>query len=78
MGFHPYQSPDNHFVNAQKQGSFIKTLTKQKAQLLNQLESHVYSANPEQLAYCKDGFQLWVLFLLQKFPTAKKLSKAKV
>ena len=73
-----YQSPDNHFVNAQKQWRFIKTLTKQKAQLLNQLESHVYSANPELLSYCKDGFPLWVLFLLQKFPTAKKLSKAKV
>jgi len=32
-------------------------LTKQSTQLLHQLESLVYNANPEILIYCKDNTQ---------------------
>jgi len=53
-------------------------LTKQCTQLLNQLEPLLYSANPEILAYCKDGVPAWVLKLLIKYPTAANLAKAKV
>jgi len=53
-------------------------LTKQSTQLFNQLEPLIYSANPELLAYCKDGVPRWILKLLARYPTASKLSKAKV
>jgi len=42
------------------------------------LEPLLYSANPELLAYCKDGMPGWVLKLLLRYPTASDLSKAKV
>lgn len=60
-----------------KQWGFIKMLKKQKTQLLNQLESNLYSANPEVLVYCKDSTPAWILSLLQRYPTALKLAKAK-
>ncbi len=53
-------------------------LNKQSTQLLNQLEMHIYTANPEIVPYCKDGVPGWVLNLLMKYPTAKKLSGAKI
>jgi len=72
-----YQSQD-HLASLRKQWGFIKMLTKQSTQLLNQLESLLYSANPEILAYCKDGMPAWVLKLLVKYPTAANLAKSKV
>jgi transposase len=72
-----YQSED-HLAGLRKQWGFIQMLTKQKTQLLNQLESLLYSANPELLTYCKDGVPYWVLKLLKGYPTADKLSKAKL
>jgi transposase len=72
-----YQSQD-HLASLRKQWGFVKMLTKQSTQLLNQLESLLYSANPEILAYCKDGVPAWVLNLLVKYPTAANLAKAKV
>ncbi|MBW1773616.1 MAG: transposase, partial [Deltaproteobacteria bacterium] len=41
-----YQSQD-HLASLRKQWGFVKMLTKQSTQLLNQLESLLYSANPE-------------------------------
>ena len=52
-------------------------LTKQCTQLLNQLHSLLYTANPELLSYCRDGMPAWVLKLLLKYPTAAKLKKAR-
>ena len=72
-----YQSQD-HLASLRKQWGFVKMLTKQSTQLLNQLESLLYSANPEILAYCKDGVPTWILNLLVKYPTAANLAKAKV
>jgi transposase len=71
-----YQSQD-HLASLRKQWGFVKMLTKQSTQLLNQLESLLYGANPEILAYCKDGVPAWVLNLLVKYPTAANLAKAK-
>jgi transposase len=56
----------------------ITLLTKQKVQLENQLDSFMYESNPELLAYCKYGKPLWQLRLLEKYPTAKDLSKADI
>ena len=60
-----------------RQWVFIKMLKKQKTQLLNQLESNLYTANPEILAYCKHSTPGWVLSILQRYPTASKLAKAR-
>lgn len=71
-----YQQQDP-LASLRKQWSFVKMLSKQKTQMLNQLESNLYGANPEILAYCKNGVANWVLSLLLRFPTAAKLAKAK-
>jgi transposase len=72
-----YQHQDS-LASLRKQWGFITMLTKQSTQLLNQLESLVYNANPEILIYCKDDTPQWVLKLLTRYPTALRLSKAKV
>ena len=71
-----YQQQDA-LANLRRQWSFIKLLTKQSTQLLNQLESLLYIANPGLLAYCQDKTPKWVFRLLEKYPTAANLSKAK-
>ncbi len=72
-----YQQED-YWAPMRKQWSFVTLLTKQKTQLLNQLESLVYTANPEILQYCRDGMSQWVLKLLKQYPTAEKLSRARL
>jgi transposase len=72
-----YQSQDR-LASLRKQWGFVKMLTKQSTQLLNQMESLLYSANPEILTHCKDGVPVWVFKLLVKYPTAANLAKAKV
>lgn len=77
---HPERISYRHedpWATLRKQWSFIKMLTKQKTQLLNQLESLLYSANPEIQVFCRNGVSQWILELLIKYPTAKKLAKAK-
>lgn len=71
-----YQQEDK-LAPLRKQWIFVKMLTKQSTQLQNQLESLVYTANPELLVYCKDNTPEWILKLLMKYPTASKLSKAR-
>jgi transposase len=68
----------NQMATLRKQWGFIKMLTKQSTQLLNQLESLLYTANTELLGYCKNGTPDWVLKVLLKYPTAAKLAKARV
>lgn len=72
-----YQHQDS-LASLKKQWGFVNMLTKQSTQLLNQLESLVYNANPEILIYCKDTTPQWVLKLLTRYPTALRLSKANV
>ena len=54
---------EDYFAPLRKQWIFIKLLVKQKVQLYNQLESLLYSANPELLVFCKHGKAKWVLQL---------------
>jgi len=72
-----YQQQDS-LASLRKQWGFVKMLTKQCTQLLNQLEPLMYSANPELLVYCKDGPPGWILKLLTKYPTAYNLARAKI
>ena len=71
-----YQHHDP-LASLRRQWGFVKMLIKQKTQLLNQLESNLYVANPEILPYCKNGVPNWVLSLLLQYPTAPKLAKAR-
>jgi len=50
---------------------------KQKTQLINQLKALLYSVYPELIRYCKDSVPMWVLKLLEKYPSASRVSKAK-
>ena len=71
-----YQQQDS-LAGLRKQWGFIRMLTKQCAQFLNQLNSLLYSAYPELLSYCQDGVPNWVLKLLAQYPCADNLKKAR-
>lgn len=69
---------DDQLAGLRKQWGFIKMLTKQSTQFLNQLNGLLYTANPELLSYCQGGMPDWVLKLLLKYPSADSLKKAHV
>lgn len=48
-------------ASLRQQFGFVRLLSKQRTQLLNQLGALLYQAHPELLRYCKDGFPQWVL-----------------
>ncbi len=68
----------SYYSSLRKQWIFVKLLVKQRVQLLNQLESIVYTANTEVLSYCKHSTPNWLLQVLKKYPTSKRLSRANV
>jgi len=68
----------NQLSGLRKQWGFIKMLTKQSTQILNQLNTLVYTTNPELLRYCNDGVPDWVFAVLLKYPCAAKLKNARV
>lgn len=72
-----YQQHDQ-WASLRKQWGFIKMLNKQATELRNQLESLLYTANPDLLRFCKDGVPAWVLKMLLKYPTAVNLARARV
>lgn len=55
----------------------IRMLIKQKTQLLNQLEKWLYDSFPEVLVFCKNGTPLWLLRLIETYPTAAAVSRSK-
>jgi transposase len=55
----------------------IRMHIKQRTQLFNQLEKWLYDSFPEVLIYCRNGIPLWLLKLLETYPTAKKVSDSK-
>jgi transposase len=71
-----YQQEDS-LAGLRKQWGFIQMLTKQCTQYLNQLQSLMYTANPELLSFCRDGIPGWVVKLLLQYPTSKRLAKAR-
>ncbi len=71
-----YQQHDQ-MASLRKQWGFVQMLTKQCTQLLNQLNSLLYTANPELLSFCRDGVPAWVLKLLVKYPSAEQVKKAR-
>lgn len=69
---------DDYFGPLRRKWQFIKSLTKQKTRLLNQLEKLLYIANPEILVWCKDGVSQWLLRVLELCPTAHRLAHTPV
>jgi len=57
--------------------NFIELQKKQRVQLINQLETLLYSANPTLMQYKQDNFPNWLLELIIKCPTAENLRKSK-
>jgi transposase len=73
-----YSEEEDTRSSLRKQWNFIAMLKKQRTQLSNQLGFHIYAANTGILKYCKNGLPRWVLYLLKRYPTSLKLSKARV
>lgn len=69
---------DDKFTSLRRQWKFVRMLTKQRTQLYNQLESILYTANPELLVHCKHGYPNWLLRVILRYPTAGHLSRAKI
>ena len=68
----------DQLAGLRKQWGFIKMLTKQRTQFLNQFNTLLYTANPELLSSCQSEMPAWVLKLSIKFPSAARLKKARV
>jgi transposase len=71
-----YQQHDS-LSSLRKQWGFIRLLTKQCTQTVNQLHSLLYTAHPQLLSFCRDGIPAWMLKLLLQYPTAAQLQKAR-
>jgi transposase len=68
---------EDYYAGLRRQWKFVRFLKKQKAGLLNQLESLLYNTHPHILTYCKDGMPEWVLKLTENYPTALSLAGAR-
>lgn len=55
----------------------VELLEKQKGQLANKLDLYLYRYFPELLPYCKNSKPKWVLRLVAKYPTSKRMAKAR-
>jgi transposase len=55
----------------------INLQKKQQTQLVNQLKAILYSGFPELMRYCKNSVPVWVLEVLKKYPSAKRIAKLK-
>jgi transposase len=69
---------NDDYASLRSQWKYIQMLTKQKGQLLNQLEKILYRAHPELMIYWKQGLPNWMLQLLVLYPTAQRLSETSV
>jgi transposase len=67
----------NQLAGLRKQWGFIKTLTKQRTQFINQFKGLLYTSNPELLRYCQTETPAWILKLTVKYPSAARLKRAK-
>ncbi len=56
--------------------NFVELQKKQRVQIINQMETLLYSANPTLMQYRKDVFPNWLLELIIMCPTAKELKSS--
>jgi hypothetical protein len=67
---------DSGFKTVRHVGAWIRNINKQITQTSNHLEKLVYQTFPELLVYCRHGFPVWLLNLLQKYPLPSDVIKA--
>ncbi len=68
---------DYEFESLRRQWNQAQLFVKLKTQLTNQLSFSIYQSHPELVKHCRDGIPNWVLQLLQKYPTASQLARAR-
>jgi len=73
-----YDQQENEYSSFRSLHNHIMLLTKQRTQLINELKQLLYTCFPELQRFCKSSIPNWVLSLLVKYPTAKRLSKARL
>jgi len=73
-----YNQQENEYSSYRSLHNHIILLTKQKTQIINELKQLLYTCFPELQRFCKSSIPNWVLSLLVKYPTAKKLSKVQL
>ncbi len=65
---------EHYYESLRRMWKHILILKKHKVGLMGQLESLVYVANPDIMAYWKEKMPEWVLSVLSKYPTSKDLA----
>lgn len=56
----------------------IRSLISQRAELRQQFQSLISSANPELVQYCRSGIPDWVLLVCQKYPTSAHVARCQI
>lgn len=72
-----YTSPDNRYSAYRSLFNHISLLNKQKTQLINEMKQLLYMVFPELQRFCKQAIPQWMLELLEQYPTAERLGRAK-
>lgn len=72
-----YENQSVDYSSFRSLHTHINLLKKQQTQLINQLKMILYSAFPELMRYCKHNVPQWVLEVLIKYPSVKKVANLK-
>lgn len=69
---------DDALADVRSYWTFIEQMIKQHTALVNQLETLLYRAHPQLLTYLTNGAPQWILKLVERYPTAERLARARV
>lgn len=69
---------DDQFNTLRRLLTTIRMMVKAKTQFFNELETLLYTANPELMTYRKNSTPNWLLQILRRFPDAESLAHASV
>ena len=69
---------EDRFKSMKRLYTAYRMFTKIRTQLLNEMESLLYTANPELVQYRKDNTPKWLLRLLGEYPVATDLANASI
>jgi len=69
---------DDEYQTLKRLVTATRMFVKAKVQFINELESLLYTANPELITYRKNKISNWMFKLLLQYPDAESLAKASV
>src|SRR5690606_17269753 len=72
-----YDIQDVEYASYRSVQTHINLLKKQQTQLINQLKAILYFGFPELMRYCKYSVPSWVLEVLTRYPSVKKVAGLK-